>query len=42
MEIPEPGIESEPMPQLRQYWKLNPLPWAGDRTHTITDTTPDP
>ena len=42
MEIPGPGIESEPqlppMPQLQPCQILNPLHWAGERTHTSSAT----
>ena len=42
MKVPWQGTESElhlrPTPQLRQYWILNPLYWARDRTCASTET----
>lgn len=42
MDVPGSGIESEPqwgpMPQPWQRQILNPLLWAGDRTHTFMGT----
>ena len=46
MEVPGPGIESEPQlrctPQLQQCQILNPLHQARDQTHAATETMPDP
>ena len=46
MEVPGPGVESEPscvraVPRRQQCWVLNPLAGQGDQTSASTETSPD-